>query len=72
MRTHTLSLFFFFLQEAAKKVKTVHAGFFANQGPVATVGSPGGGGGDAGGDDASEADSEAGVRPKKKKVQKYP
>lgn len=48
-------------------MKTVHTGFFANQGPVATVGSPGGGS-DAGGDDGSEADSEVMARPKKKKV----
>lgn len=50
-------------------MKTVHTGFFANQGSVATIGDGGGrSSGGAGELDGSGADSEVIVLPKKKKV----
>lgn len=55
-------------------MKTVHTGFFANQGSVATIGSPsdsgsvGSAAGGKGSGGAGGEDSDVIVRPKKKKV----
>ncbi|CAB1111527.1 unnamed protein product [Ectocarpus sp. CCAP 1310/34] len=66
----TLLVEAYYAKEASSKVKTVHTGFFANQGAVATVDSDDGGERSSGGaGDAGGADSEVIVRPKKKKVQ---
>ena len=56
------------LQEASSKVKTVHTGFFANQGSVATIGSPSDSGSVGSGAGGKGEDSDVIVRPKKKKV----
>ncbi|CBN76708.1 hypothetical protein Esi_0000_0503 [Ectocarpus siliculosus] len=65
----TLLVEAYYAKEASSKVKTVHTGFFANQGAVATVDSDDGGERSPGGaGDAGGADSEVIVRPKKKKA----